>query len=313
MSVPEEYKRWLDAEMQDFVARSEAFYATSEGNLGIAEAREAYDRMCAGLRAPRDEAVAVEDGLAETPIALRRYRPLRQRLSASLLYVHGGGFVLGGLESHDDICAEFCAGTGMEVVAVEYRLAPEHPYPAALDDVFAAHQRLMAESHAVIVAGDSAGGTLAAALCHRLRRVGAPQPLGQVLIYPLLSPNPLRVVGSRLATAPMLSAGDCQSYLSAYAGNAKCHDDAEFTPLAANNFAGLAPAAIFAAGYDPLRQDAADYAALLHAAGVPVYYREDPGLVHGWLRARHSANLAARAFADVLAAVNQLGLEARRD
>jgi acetyl esterase len=156
----------------------------------------------------------------------------------------------------------------------------------------------------------SAGAHLAAALCHRLRRLGEPQPRGQVLIYPGLSSDPLRVAGSRAATAPMLTAEDCAHYREAYAGGATRLPvaDPEFAPLDAEDFAALAPAAIFAAGYDPLRQDAEDYAAVLNAAGVAVSYRCDPALVHGWLRARHTSRVAAAAFAAVVAAVQRLGV-----
>jgi acetyl esterase len=298
--------RWLDPEMRAFVARTEAFYSEGDANGGISEVRAAYARMCAAFRAPRPEGVIMEDMIAPGAPGLRRYRPAQPCRSAVVLYAHGGGFVLGDLDSHDDACAGFCAGTGMEVVAVDYRLAPEHPYPAALDDLTAAYRALTAQGRRVVVAGDSAGGNLAAALCHRLRRLGVAQPCGQVLIYPLLSPDPLRIIGSRAAIAPLLSAEECLHYLRLYAGGAVRATDPEFAPLAAADFAGLAPAAIFAAGYDPLRQDAEDYAAALHAVGVAVEYREDPGLVHGWLRARHTARLAARAFAAVVRAMAAL-------
>ena len=296
--------RWLDAEVRGFIAETESFYPDTANSDDIGRARELYDRLCAGFRAPRPAGVAVADESAGT-VKLRRYRPAGTARAAALLYVHGGGFVLGGLDSHDDVCAELCAASAMEVVAVDYRLAPEHRYPAALDDVAAAY-RALATARPVVVAGDSAGGNLAAALCHRLRRLGEAQPRGQVLIYPGLSPDPLRVAGSRTATAPMLTAEDSANYARLYGGLPLPVHDPEFAPLAATDFAALAPAAIFAAGYDPLRQDADDYAAVLHAAGVPVRYREDPGLVHGWLRGRHRVRLARAAFDAVADAIATL-------
>jgi acetyl esterase len=292
--------RWLDPQIRAFIARTTSFYPDSANTAGIAESRAMYDAMCAAFRAPRPPGVTVVDGrVANVPV--RHYRP-PGAARAALLYAHGGGFVLGGLDSHDDVCAELCAGAGVAVLAVEYRLAPEHIYPAALDDVDAAYRSLVADGLPVIVGGDSAGGRLAAALCRRLRRRGQPQPLGQVLIYPGLSSDPLRVAGSRAATAPGLTAEDCAYYGRMLAGGDVPVGDAEFSPLDAADFAGLAPAAIFAAGYDPLRQDAEDYAACLHAAGVAVHYRCDPGLIHGWLRARHASGLAAAAFAAIGAA-----------
>jgi acetyl esterase len=300
--------RWLDPEIRAFIARTSSFYPDSANAGDIAEGRRLYARLCDGFRAPRPAGVVATDGSVAAPwgaIPVRRYRPPAPA-RAVLLYAHGGGFVLGDLDSHDDVCAELCAGAGVEVVALEYRLAPEHVYPAALDDVAAVYNVLAAEGRPVLVGGDSAGGHLAASLCHRLRRLGAAQPRGQVLIYPGLSADPLRVAGTRAATAPGLSAEDCAYYQRAYAGGAVPADDPEFAPLAAADFSGLAPAAIFAAGYDPLRQDAEDYAAVLHAAGVPVLYRDDPGLIHGWLRARHISRLAASAFAAVVAATRAL-------
>jgi len=305
--------RWLDPEIQGFIARTNEFYPDSANTAGVAENRLLYDRMCAAFRAPPPAGVTVQDRpLGGVPG--RRYHPPGPARAAALLYLHGGGFVLGGLDSHHDVCADLCAGAGLEVWSVDYRLAPEHVYPAALDDAEASYRALSHGGRPVVVGGDSAGGRIAAALCHRLRRLGQPQPRGQVLIYPGLSSDPLRVSGSRAATAPMLTAADCAHYNRVYAGSDRLPaGDAEFAPLDAADVAGLAPAAIFAAGYDPLRQDAEDYAAALHAAGVAMAYRDDPGLVHGWLRARHMSRLAALAFAAVVAATVALadGIEPR--
>jgi acetyl esterase len=296
--------RWLDPDIRAFLARGNSFYPDEANTGGIAESRARYDRLCAAFRATRPQGVTVADG-SVGDVKVRRYTPPAPA-GASLLYAHGGGFVLGGLDSHDDVCSEICAGAGIDVLAVDYRLAPEHVFPAALDDVQAAYRALAAQARPVLVGGDSAGGRLAAALCRRLRRLGEPQPRGQLLIYPGLSSNPLRVAGSRAATAPGLSASDCVYYGRMLAGGDPPVGNPEFAPLDAEDFYGLAPAAIFAAGYDPLRQDAEDYAAVLHAAGVPVAYRCDPGLIHGWLRARHSSRLAAAAFAAIVRAAAAL-------
>ncbi len=302
--------RWLDPDIRAFIARTNDFYPDDANTGGIAQSRQLYDRLCAGFRAPYPPGVTAADSALPGGIAVRRYTPPFVPRETALLYLHGGGFVLGGLHSHDDVCAELCAGAGVEVLAVDYRLAPEHVYPAALDDADAAFNALAAGGRPVVVAGDSAGAHLAAGLCHRMRRLGLPQPAGQVLIYPGLSSNPLRVAGQRAADAPMLTAADCAYYREVFAGGAGRLPvgDAEFAPLDATDFAGLAPAAIFAAGYDPLCQDAIDYAAALNAAGVRVTFRCDPGLVHGWLRARHMSRVAGEAFAAVVAAVAGLAL-----
>ena len=300
--------RWLDPEMRAFVARTDSFYPDTANADGIAESRARYKNLCDAFRQPRPEDVGVADGEVATAwgrVPVRRYTPPGEA-GATLLYCHGGGFVLGNLDSHDDVCAELCDAAGVEVLSVDYRLAPEHIYPAALDDVEAVYRALLDAGATVLVGGDSAGGHLAASLCQRLKRLGLPQPRAQILIYPGLSSNPLRVAGTRAATAPGLSAEDCAQYSATYAGGTIPAGDAEFAPLDAEEFSSLPQAAIFAAGYDPLRQDAEDYAALLLAAGVPVLYRDDPGLVHGWLRARHSSHLAANAFAAVIMATGAL-------
>jgi acetyl esterase len=304
MTDDDPHARWLDPEIRAFIARSAGFFPDDADAGDVAESRRLYARLCDGFRATRPAGVTVADEMAGA-VPVRRYRPAAPA-HAALLYAHGGGFILGGLDSHDDVCAEICAGARIDVVSVDYRLAPEHVFPAALDDVETAYRALASNEKPVLVGGDSAGGRLAAALCLRLRRLGGTQPHGQILIYPGLSSDPLRVAGSRAANAPGLSAEECVRYNRMYAGGEPPAGDAEFAPLDARDFSGLAPAAIFAAGYDPLRQDADDYAALLLAAGVPVRYREDPGLIHGWLRARHSSRLAASAFAAIIRAAAAL-------
>ena len=308
-----EIARFLDPEVAAFVARTESFYPASVNTASAAENRAVYDRMCAAFRQKRPAGVAVVDEqlAADAPrrsLALRRYMVATQQKGVALLYLHGGGFVVGGLESHDDVCAELCLDTAIEVVSLDYRLAPEHPYPAALDDTEAAYRRLVAEGRRVILGGDSAGGQLAAALCLRLKRIGEAPPLGQVLIYPGLGGDPMRIAATR-RDVPLLRVADSLHYRRVYAGGGEDRiprDDPEFAPLSANDLAGLPPAAIFAAGIDPLRQDAEDYAALLAAAGVPVQFRCEPGLVHGYLRARYMSSAAARSFAEIADSVRQL-------
>jgi acetyl esterase len=302
--------RWLDPEIRAFIARTDSFYPPTAESMDIADNRRLYDGMCAGFRAPHPADVGVTDDRADA-VPIRRYAPCGQPGAATLLYLHGGGFALGGLDSHQDVCAELCHLTSLRVVAADYRLAPEHIYPAALDDAETVYRALAADGP-VLVGGDSAGANLAAALCHRSRRLGLARPRGQILIYPSLSRDPLRVAGGRAAEAPMLTASDCALFAAHYAGGAARlpRGDPEFAPLDATSFTGLAPAAIFAAGYDPLAQDAEDYAAVLNAAGVAVSYRRDPGLVHGWLRARHASRLAGDAFAAVVMATRALAEEA---
>lgn len=292
--------RMLHPTMHAFIDRTESFYPASANTASPAENRAIYDRMCAAFRQPRPVGVIVTDTVlqARDPdrgLKLRHYRITGVSDYLALLYLHGGGYVVGGLDSHDDVCAELCARAGIMVIALDYRLAPENIYPAALDDAEAAYSSLVAVERKVIVAGDSAGGCLAAALCLRLKRLAAPLPIGQALVYPGLGGNPFRS-GIRNLNAPLLRASDTMSYRDHYGGSALPENDPEFAPLCAADVQGLPRAAIFSAGIDPLRQDAEDYAALLEASGVEIAYRNDPGLVHGYLRARNCSPMAKQAF-----------------
>ncbi len=304
-------RRMIDSEVAAFITRTESFYPSSTNRASPAENRAVYNRMCDDFRQPYPAGVSVSDGVlhARNPdrkVRTRTFVPPRPS-KVTLLYLHGGGYVLGGLDSHDDVCAELCLHAGIEVLLLDYRLAPEHVYPAALDDTEAAYRLLRAQERRVIVGGDSAGGNLTAALCMRLKRLNEPMPLGQVLIYPGLGGDMFRN-GERNLDAPLLPVRDSGGYRGIYAGgeNKVPKDDPEFAPLCAPDLRGLPPAAIFAAGIDPLRQDAEDYAALLAAAGVPTMFRNEVGLVHGYLRARHMSRAAARSFAAIAEALSEM-------
>jgi acetyl esterase len=297
----------LDPEIAAFVARSEEYYPASVNTAPVAENRAAYDRMCAAFHHPYPSDISAADEHLEG-VPIRRYHCRAPRGDALLLYLHGGGFIMGGLYSHDDVCAELCSRAALEVVALDYRLAPEHPYPAALDDTEAAFHAVARHVRPVVVGGDSAGGNLTAALCLRLRRLGLPQPLGQLLIYPGLGGDLVRAAQSTHAEAPMLSASDSAHYRALYAGGADRipRGDPEFAPLVATDFRGLPPASIFAAEVDPLCADAIEYAERLREDGVAATLRVEPGLVHSYLRARHCSAVAARSFSAMVTELKRL-------
>lgn len=292
------------------IAPDEAWEGSSEHQ------RDVYDRLCAAMRHPRPNGIAVSDLMFELPdrtVAVRRYAPPGRPPYPAVVYFHGGGWVVGGLDSHDDICAELAANSAVAVFAVDYRLCPEYPYPAALDDGFEVLARLRAEAEVhdidagrILLAGDSAGGNLAAALALRLRDGAGPQVCGMALIYPGLGGD--RSAGSYVeqANAPFLTTASIDHYLALYSGGKPVLSDPYCMPLAASNFAGLPPAFVTAAHFDPLRDDAVDFAARLKAAEVPVELRVEPQMVHGWLRARHDSEGAHTAFAALCAAVHRL-------
>jgi acetyl esterase len=299
----------LDRQLLDFIRRTESFNEGLAPDAPLAEVRQAYDRMCAGFALPHPPGLRARDGLLhahnpERVLHLRSFATPDAIPGRVVLYLHGGGFVLGGLDSHDSICADLAAGAEVMVVALDYRLSPEHLYPAALDDAEAAYDDLLDSHQAVILAGDSAGATLAAALCLRLRRRGKPMPWAQVLVYPMLHPDVGRGIGGPKAEAPLLPAASLPGYWRSYTGSELAVTaDPELAPLAARDFTGLPPAAIFAADIDPLAEDAHDYAAALKAAGVAVMLHPGRGLVHGYLRGRAMSGRIAEAFSAVVSAL----------
>lgn len=264
----------------------------------IADRRRGYVERCRHFDPPRPRGLRIDDvGAAgpHGPVPLRVFRPASAGRLPVVLYLHGGGWVLGDLDSHEGLTAELAGETGLCLVAVDYRLAPEHPFPAAFDDAWAALRFVVAQAATlgvdatrVIVAGDSAGGNLAAALALAARDRGGPALRGQALIYPALDAR-MSLPGHRAHThAPLLSAADMKGYWDAYLGAAGGgRDDPYASPLAAPSLAGVAPAFVATAGYDPLVDDGRRYAERLAEAGVPVAFRNAPRLVHGYLRARH--------------------------
>lgn len=289
-TTPAQYQHLIDAETWAFIRRTEAAYPPDTASLTIADQRRIYDATCRDFHHGTPPGVASQDETV-AGVPCRRY----SGTGPVVLYFHGGGFVVGGLDSHDDVCAEICAATGLTVLAVDYRLCPEHPHPAAFDDCLAvAH----ATPGPVLLAGDSAGGALAAAVAAALR---APRVLGQVLIYPGLGGRGFSY--QRHALAPMLTSDDVDFYARIRGAD---RYDPTAAPLLARDFTGLPPTLAIAAECDPLADDAADYAARITTAGGQAVAVTEPGLVHGYLRARHTVDRARTSFARVTATLSAM-------
>lgn len=282
----------LSAAMAEFVARTAAFASTDPA---LTAQRQAYRRMCAAFTPPRPATLQVFD-LQLGAVPVRRYRPMGAAPTGGwpwLLYLHGGGWVVGGLDSHDFICCELAQALAVTVIAVDYRLAPEHPYPAALDDCLAAWQAVLSRGQGWqlapgpgLVMGDSAGGNLAAALCLALRERGGPAPRAQVLVYPGLGGSASSASRLECAEAPLLSASEVSEYQRMYVPEASRADPLAL-PLLAENLADLPAAFIAVAQYDPLRDDGEAYHQRLLEEGSDSQLYRGQGLVHGCLRARH--------------------------
>lgn len=289
----------LSDAMQAFVAETER-HAVADPSL--AAQREGYERMAAAFAPPVPPGLVVRDVQPEGLAGLRLYHPDAEPPMGgwpTVFYIHGGGWALGSARSHDMICIPLAAELGALVVAISYRLAPEHPYPAALDDCLDTWRRIhqdglgeLVDNSRVAVAGDSAGATLAAALCLALRATGETLPVAQALIYPALGnlDTPSRTT---CADAPLLTSAAVGEYLAAYLSRPADWRDPLALPLLAEDLGGLPPAFIAVAQFDPLRDDGALYRDRLREAGVAVDYFPGAGLVHGCLRARRVAEVDA--------------------
>jgi acetyl esterase len=305
-----DYRTLIDADTWAFIDRTSACYPADIADYTIARRREVYGKMCRAFFSGYPEGVSAENktiALRDRKIPVRRYRAMRYDAHALVIYYHGGGFVVGGLDSHDDICAEICYRTGYEVLAVEYRLAPEHPHPAAFDDALAAY-KWVTEGYdiPIVLAGDSAGGNLAAAVAHATRKSDA-KPIGQMLIYPLLGGEMSGGSFVMHAHAPMLTLRDLHFYRDIRMGGRDVLDDSTFAPLSDSDFSGLPPTVILTAEYDPLSSDGEAYRDRIIEAGGKAWWHEEAGLVHGYLRARHIVSRARESFTRIVDGIRMLG------
>lgn len=299
-----DYATLIDAETWDFIRESEGWYPPETASYPVARQRQIYDAMCRAFHRGYPPGIAVTDEPVGG-VPCRIYAPSATP-PATILYLHGGGFVVGGLESHDDVCAEIAAGTGCRVVAADYRLAPEHRHPAHFDDAFAAARGTARRfGGSLLLAGDSAGGNLAAAVAHAARASG-PQVAGMVLIYPGLGGDLDSGSAQRHAAAPMLTRDDVLFYRDVRYAATEPEADPTATPLRDHDFAGLPPTAIFVAECDPLADDGPRYAERLRRAGGHAHCTVEPGLVHGYLRARRSVTRARQSFEAIVATLARL-------
>ncbi len=208
-----------------------------------------------------------------------------------VVYFHGGGFVMGDLDTHDGTCRQHVVGTRAIVVSVDYRLAPEHPYPAAVEDAWAATlwvaehgSEIGGDTSRLAVAGDSAGGTIAAVVAQLARDRGGPSVVFQLLWYPSTSWDLSLPSFTENATAPILDVAAVAAFSRWYAGELDISDPpAGMAPGRAENLADLPPTYIGVAGHDPLRDDGIRYGELLSAADVPVEVHNAETMVHGYL------------------------------
>jgi acetyl esterase len=226
-------------------------------------------------------------------LMLRHYRPqesVPSQALATVLYFHGGGYVVGNLESHDTVCRHLCAQSGCAVVAVDYRLAPEHRFPAAFEDCLAATYyvfqnaaSLGVDTTRMAVAGDSAGGQLAASVALTLRNDNAISLAFALLIYPITDPTMSHPSIQSNGAGYMLTQNGLRFYYGHYFEGQAWHDDQRAIPIRAKHFEGLPQTLVLTAGLDPLRDEGYAYANALSAAGVQTQYVCFERQIHGFV------------------------------
>jgi acetyl esterase/lipase len=264
------------------------------------------------LMPPGPEVAKVEDRTIDGGIGVRIYNPAPDETGLPIMvFYHGGGFVIGDLDSHDSMARAVAQQVGAVVVAVDYRLAPEHPFPAAVDDAVTAltwvsehAAELGGDPDRLAVGGDSAGGNLSAVVAMLARDAGGPPVKFQMLWYPVTEWGADLPSITENAQAPILTVADMARFREYYLGEQDPTTlGIKVSPASAADLSGLPPAYIATAGYDPLRDDGARYAELLRAAGVPAELDEAESLVHGYVMFATIVPAAGEAFQRSLAAL----------
>ena len=262
--------------------------STPEGARARLEAGRTLlgEPIVSGVRT-RDLDLPVTDGT----IPARLYEPVALRAGSPLLvYFHGGGWVIGSVDSHDGLCRYLARHANVRVLSVGYRLAPECPFPAAADDAYAAFRHaasnaesLGADPSAIAVGGDSAGGNLAAVVCLDALRLGGPRPVFQLLFYPATDPSVRRRSRDLFGDGFFLTDDDMTWFIDHYCPDVSARTDPRVAVLLAEDLRGLPPAYLATAGFDPLRDEGNAFADRLREAGVPVVKRQHDDLIHGYV------------------------------
>jgi acetyl esterase len=276
-------------------------------------ARRIY-RDTRAVLAPRPPEVSdIKLLVAECKVAIRAYRPAgaaKQERLPALLYFHGGGWTIGDLDTHDVLCRQLANGARCAVFSVDYRLAPEYPFPAAVDDCITAAryiasnaENLHIDDKSIAVGGDSAGGNLAAVVALHARDAGGPALVFQLLIYPSTDQRCGFASHERNGQGYLLTKEGIAFFRSSYLPAAKDREDWRASPLLAKTLAGLPPALVLTAGYDPLVDEGRAYAERLAKEGTQVEYRQYDDMVHGFILFGGALDTANSAVADCCAAL----------
>ncbi len=278
--------------------------------LGADRARAEMEKLSELGDIPRAHVHAIEDRIAttaEADLPIRIYTPRKSAAALpAVVYLHGGGFVIGSITTHDRLCRLLSVRGDAIVVSVDYRLAPEHPFPAAPEDAAAAFAWVHAhagelgiDAGRIAVAGDSAGGNLAAAVCQMMRGRGGPKPCFQLLIYPALDMSRSCESHRTLGRGYFLTESLMDWFHANYLTDIAQRKDPRCSPIVTRELSGLPPAHVVTAGFDPLRDEGEAYADALRAAGVPTTSRCYNTLIHGFAGMGGFVDAAAHAVDDL--------------
>ncbi len=305
----------LSESMQQFVHWCSTFTAADDH---IDSLRAAYNALSKNYTLPRTGQLVIEESDIQTQeamVKIRTYRPVTQVPQSGwpcVLYLHGGGWVLGDLDSHEFIAAPMARDLKAMIVCVDYRLAPEHPFPAAFNDCLAVFQYLVAHAELlniqqgnIVLAGDSAGGNLAAALSEALK-TECVCPKGQILIYPALSAQRHSFSYYLHRNAPLLSAAEMDTYFKMYSPDCHHSENPCLYPLSAKSFQSLPSTFVAVAEYDPVRDDGYEYIQALQQAGVQAELYLGKGLLHGCLRAIRDCPDSALMYQAIIEAISTM-------
>jgi len=258
---------------------------------------------CPSLADVQDHKIVRDDG---SELLVRAYRPFGDGPYPVCLYFHGGGWVLNSIDTHDDLVRRLTAESGCVFVSVEYRLSPEHKYPAALEDGWATLQwvnaqaeKLQVDPSRLAVVGDSAGANLAAALCLLARDRKGPEITFQVLAYPVIDSDFTRPSYVENAEGYFLTLEQMKWFWAQYVSTPEQMTEPYAAPIRAESLAGLPPAFIITAEYDPLRDEGEAYADALFTAEIPVSLHRYPGMIHAFLRRVDQFDAATSAIYEI--------------
>jgi len=291
--------------MQQFVARCNSYFPDRVIDHSITQQRCAYNAMTASFARAAATSITIED-LFLNAVKVRKFQPT-SGADTTILYAHGGGWYLGDLDSHASFCAQLAQHCQICVISVDYRLSPEHPFPAALDDCYSVYKSLLQQGKTPLLLGDSAGANLIAGLTLRCRDDSLKTALAQILIYPLLAPPRSLPSHLSLSDAPLLTIEAIELCLENYSPAIDQERQYEYIfPLQAKSLSSLPQAAIFSAQFDPLIDDALKYSQRLQENAVVVDYQEIKGLVHGAIHAIGTSAEADTLFLSICDAVGRL-------